>query len=72
MDAQMAINSPETSLNQACGADELQSEIARLSDNLGECEQQIASLRLMLELMRHEAGARSGRASGAQIEAKRA
>jgi hypothetical protein len=68
----MASKSPDESLNEACDADQLAAEIARLSDNLGECEHQIASLMLVLTLMRNAASERGAARASEHSEAKRA
>jgi hypothetical protein len=56
----MAIESSRNALNQACEADALSVEMARLSGNLQDCEQQIALLSRLLELMRGAASERDG------------
>ncbi len=54
----MEVESSEDALNEACQTECLSAEMARLSGNLKDCEQQITALNFMLELMRRGAEAR--------------
>jgi hypothetical protein len=64
----MAIESSRCALDQACGAAALSVEMARLSSNLQDCEQQIILLNRLLELMQGAASERAGH-DGAAPEA---